>query len=90
MYVPRSKKGLTICLHSVNRSKNEKNLHKKREVNYIQQHSSSIRKNVSNLYFIITFHSSRTSAVSSTNLGSKLIFACCVVGTCNIPRMGVS
>ena len=27
---------------------------------------------------------SRTSAVSSTNFGSILIFASCVVGTCNI------
>ena len=29
-------------------------------------------------------HISRTSAMSSTNFGSILIFACCVVGTCNI------
>ena len=29
-------------------------------------------------------HISRTSAVSSTNFGSILIFASCVVGTCNI------
>ena len=29
---------------------------------------------------------SRTSAVSSTNFWSILIFASCVVGTCNIPR----
>ena len=28
---------------------------------------------------------SRTSAVSSTNFGSILIFASCVVGTCNVP-----
>ena len=27
---------------------------------------------------------SRTSAVSSTNFGSMLIFASCVVGTCNV------
>ena len=27
----------------------------------------------------------RTSAASPTNLGSKLIFASCVVGTCNTP-----
>ena len=29
-------------------------------------------------------NSSKTSAVSSTNFGSILIFASCVVGTCNI------
>ena len=33
-------------------------------------------------YFINNF--SRTSAVSSTNFRSILIFASCVVGTCNI------
>ena len=32
----------------------------------------------------------KTSAVSSTNFGSILVFASCVVGTCNILRMWVS
>ena len=35
-------------------------------------------------YIVLSKNISRTSAVSSTNLGSTLIFASCVVGTCNI------
>ena len=44
------------------------------------------------IYSVLLFYKniSRTTAASSTNFGSILIFASCVVGNCNILCEGVS